>query len=263
MKIKVESTSNSIYKLLKRLQTRNGREKSGCFFAEGLRSVKDLAKNGADINSIVVCEGTSLDENFDKFKVYEFSKTLFDELKMTVNSQGVIAIVNYSPKDASEINTDEKQTIVYLDSVQDPGNMGTIIRSCASLGADALILSKGCVDIYNPKVVRSAMASIPNADIYFDSDSEKTLTHLASKGFKITGTFPKNAVPCFSADFSDKTVIVMGNEANGISEKTESLCTDRITIPMSEKSESLNVATALTVVLYEIMRTKMVNRGDT
>lgn len=259
MNIKIESTTNPTFKQVKKLQSRSGRTKSNQYLAEGVRAVTDAIANGADVECVILCEGKALPFDAKNIRVYELKKALFDELKLTVNSQGVLAVINYALPDASSINSADMQTIVYLDSVTDPGNMGTIIRSCDAFGADAIILSRGCVDIFNPKVVRSSMASLFNVPIFADTSSPSVLTALSLEGFSIVGTFPRNADVLSETDFSEKNVIVMGNEANGIGEDTQALCTKRITIPMRGKSESLNVASALTVVLYEIMR----KRGDT
>ena len=262
MTIRIESSSNPLYKHVKKLQSRSGRIKSAQYIAEGLRAVGDAIANGADVECVLVCEGSDFSLDFGSLKVYELKACLFDELKLTVNSQGILAVINYALLGASEINYNDVQTVVYLDTVTDPGNMGTIIRSCDALGADAIILSKGCVDIFNPKVVRSTMASLLSVPIYIDDDPVDTLSKLASNGFCIAGTFPKDADPCFAKDYSGKTVLVMGNEANGIRPEVAALCTHRLTIPMQGRAESLNVATALTVMLYEIMRSKII-RGDT
>jgi len=262
MTIRIESSSNPLYKHVKKLHSRSGRIKNSQYIAEGLRAVGDAISNGADVECVLVCEGSDFSLDFGSLKVYELKACLFDELKLTVNSQGILAVINYALLGASEMNHNHVQTVVYLDSVTDPGNMGTIIRSCDALGADAIILSKGCVDIFNPKVVRSTMASLLSVPIYIDDDPVATLSNLASSGFCIAGTFPKDAEPCFAKDYSGKTVLVMGNEANGIRPEIAALCTQRLTIPMQGRAESLNVATALTVMLYEIMRSKMF-RGDT
>ncbi len=257
MNIKIESSANPTFKKVKKLQSKSGRTKLNQYIAEGVRGVSDAVKNGAEVECIILCEGTSISFDTKNIRVYEMAKALFDELKLTVSSQGIIAVINYTLPDASKIDATDMQTIVYLDSVTDPGNMGTIIRSCDALGADAIILSKGCVDIFNPKVVRSTMASLFNVPIFFDTTSD-CLTLLLEENFSIIGTFPRDAEILSEANFDTKNVIVMGNEANGISKDIEALCTRRVTIPMRGQSESLNVATALTVVLYEIMR----KRGD-
>lgn len=259
MTVRIESSANAVYKHIKKLQTKSGRSKHSQYLAEGVRAVRDAASNGADIEFVIVCEGFVSDFDLSGLKVYELSTRLFDTLKLTVNSQGIMAVINFSLPDVESADFSRMNTVVYLDSVTDPGNMGTIIRSCDALGADAIILSKGCVDIFNPKVVRSTMASIHNIPIYTDTTPEESFPKLKNDGFCVVGTFPTDATMCHKLNYSGKTLVVMGNEANGISDKVEALCDKRATIPMLGRAESLNVATALTVMLYEIMRNRIDN----
>lgn len=254
---KIESSSNEFFKHLKKLQTKKERDKTSRYIAEGIRAVADAIKNKADIYAVVLCEGYSADINLEGLKVYELSQKLFDEVKQTVNSQGIIAVINYKIETADKMDFSNYSTVLYLDSVTDPGNMGTIIRSADALGADAIVLSKGCVDVFNPKVVRSTMASLLNVPVFTDTDTKSTFEIFKQNGFDIAGTFPKAQALSCDYTYKSKTVLVMGNEANGISPFVESMCTSCITIPMTGNAESLNVATACTVMLYEIMISKI------
>ena len=248
--IRIESTSNTIFKQTKKLLTSSGRKKSGVFVIEGDRIVRDAVSLGADIEYIIVNDSyaNGNDPNFCKCKTYLFTDKLFDELKTTVNSQGIMAVVKYidSPCDTIDYT---KGRYLYLDSVADPGNMGTIIRSAAAFGIDGIILSQGCVDVFNPKVLRSTMSGIFSVKIYFDNC--KILSLFRDAGFQIIGTFPSDASPSDSFDYTGKCVIVMGNEANGICPETEEMCTCRVTIPMTKGAESLNVSVACGILLYE------------
>ncbi len=257
MYIRLESASNDFYKHLKKLHTPKEREKTGHYLAEGLRCVCDAVKNGADIFAIVICEGYEIDFDISSFKVYELSKKLFDSVKDTVTSQGIMAVINYELKTADEIDFENTGILLYLDSVTDPGNMGTILRSADALGADGVIVSKGCVDIFNPKVVRSTMASLINIPVYKDTDRDTTFIRLKENEFDILGTFPKADIKSCDYKYSKKTALVMGNEANGISDFVASKCTSKVTIPMLGSAESLNVSTACTVMLYELMINKL------
>lgn len=259
MYIKLESASNDFYKHLKKLHTSKEREKTGHYIAEGTRSVRDAIKNNADIFAIVICEGYECDFDISPFKVYELSKQLFDAVKLTVTSQGIMAVIKYRIKTTDEIDYKNVKTLLYLDSVTDPGNMGTILRSADALGADAVVVSKGCVDIFNPKVVRSTMASLLNVPLFIDIDQAATFDRLIDNGFDILGTFPKAEFQSCNYIYSKKTALVMGNEANGISDFVASRCTSRLTIPMLGSAESLNVSTACTVMLYELMVNKIKN----
>ncbi len=267
MAILIQSSDNSIYKQIKKLQTKNGRTKAGQYIAEGKRAVCDAISNGADVAWIFWEEGYVPDFDTRNIKTYELSKKLFDSLKLTVTSQGIMAVINFNLPAVDDMDMSAYSKVVYLDSVQDPGNMGTIIRSCDALGADAIVISRGCVDIFNPKVVRSTMASIMNVPHFIDTDSTETIARFKSFGYTVFGTFPDGDALSCNVDYTDKTLLVMGNEANGICDDIAKMCDFKIKIPMLGRAESLNVATALTVMLYEIMRDnfagKSKDRGDT
>jgi len=254
--IRIESSSNSIFKQTRKLINRSARKKTGLFIIEGERIVRDAANGKADIEYILVSEsfGEVKRQDFGDVDVYMIKDKLFDELKSTVNSQGILAVAKYIDCDIGEVDYNSGHYL-YLDSVSDPGNMGTIIRSADAFGIDAVIISKGCVDIFNPKVLRSTMSGIFNVKIFFDDG--QVLYNFSRNGFKIIGTFPSNADDAGKFEYTDKCVIVMGNEANGISEETENLCTHRVTIPMTGNAESLNVSVACGIMLYEAERSRM------
>ena len=263
MSIRIESSSNEFYKHLKKLHTAKERNKTGRYIAEGTRAVADAIKNNADIYALVVCEGYSHSIDTKDIKVYELSPKLFDDVKLTVNSQGIMAVVNYKLSDAMSLDTNSANTVLYLDSVTDPGNMGTILRSADAMGVDAVVLSQGCVDVFNPKVVRSSMASLLNVPLYTDKNPSEFFEKLRNEAYDIAGTFPRGESYSYEYKYNEKTVLVMGNEANGISDIVEPFCTSKIKIPMLGNTESLNVATACTVMLYEIMLSKIKNnRGE-
>ena len=126
------------------------------------------------------------------------------------------------------------------------------VGSANAFGIDGVILSKGCVEPFNPKVLRSTMSGVFAVNLYFDDGY--AIEKLKECGFKILGTFPKGEFYPSDFDYTDKCVIVMGNEANGISPATERLLTDRMTIPMTEHAESLNVSVACGIMLYEVYK---------
>ncbi len=251
--IRIESASNEFYKHLKKLHTSKEREKTGRYLAEGARAVADAVKGGADIYALVLCEGFRPDFDTEGCRVYELTRSLFDSVKLTVNSQGIMAVISYKLFDVGDIDFSAAHTLLYLDCITDPGNMGTILRSADAMGAHGVVLSKGCVDIFNPKVVRSAMASLLNVPVYLDKDQAATFDTFLHMGYDILGTFPKAEQKSCDYPYRQKTVLVMGNEANGISELVASRCTSGVTIPMLGRAESLNVSAACTVMLYELM----------
>ena len=248
--IKIESSSNDLFKKTKKLLTRSGRKKSAKFIIEGERIVRDAANGKAKIDYIFVSESFGdIDEAaFGNNRIYVLCDKLFDELKDTVNSQGILAVCDYNACLKEDIDYTEGRYL-YLDCVADPGNMGTIIRSADAFGIKGIILSEGCVDVFNPKVLRSTMSGIFNVSLYFDNGD--ILDNFRENGFKIAGTFLNNAIRVDEFDYTDKCVIIMGNEANGISMQVEEKCTHRITIPMTGGAESLNVSVACGIILYE------------
>lgn len=257
----IESNSNTVFKNTKKLLTASERRKTGKFMVEGYRIVADAVRHKADIDYIMVSAGYNQETYDDMYKVYRVSDRLFEDISSTVNSQGIIAVVNAPRTDAETLFDEGCRYVVYLDSVMDPGNMGTILRTCDAMGVDAVVASKGCVDIYNPKVVRSTMASIFNVPVLFERD-EAVLPLLASQGYNIVGTFPDEAVPVYECDLTGKTVVVMGNEANGICDDVRDMCTSRVTVPMLGGAESLNVAICCGMILYEQLRQRKNLKGD-
>ena len=244
---KIERSSNNIIKQTKKLLTSQGRKKLGMFILEGERLVRDALAAGADIEYVLVSE-TFDASGICADKMYQISDKLFDEIKTTVNSQGIIAVAKYNISDFCNTDT-AKGTYLYLDCISDPGNMGTIIRSANAFGIDGIILSSGCTDVFSPKVLRSTMSGIFTVKLYKDDGT--ALKMLKDSEFDILGTFPNGEFSPRSFSYGDKTVIVMGNEANGICPEVESHCTHKITIPMTNDAESLNVSIACGIMLYE------------
>lgn len=251
----IESAANAIVKQTKKLSERSGRKKLGAFLLEGQRLVADAITADAPIQYLILCEGTQVELPLCDAPQYIVSKKIFAELQDTVHSQGVLAAASLPPdRTLSAADLTEKQTILYLDNVSDPGNMGTILRTADAAGVDAVVLSKGCVDVYNPKVVRATMASLFHIPLFFDDDTFQALDELQSAAFRLIGASLDGAVNCFSADFTGKTTLIIGNEANGIRQPVLNRCDLRVKIPMVGGAESLNAAVACGVLCYERLR---------
>ena len=143
--------------------------------------------------------------------------------------------------------------IVCLENISDPGNVGTIIRNCDWFGIKDIILSNTCADVYNPKTIRSSVGSLFHANIFFSSNLINDLNILKNKGYKIlSATLGGKSV--FNYKTGEKTIIILGNEANGISKNILSFSDDFITIPKIGNAESLNVANASAVILGELTK---------
>lgn len=249
----IDSTSNKIIKSTKKLLERNGRKEAEKFIIEGKRLVNDAVSGGADIEFVLVEQGTeiSLSKNI---LTYELSHKAFSALKSTVNSQGVIAVARMPHK--ADFSPSEKDNClyIYLDGVSDPGNMGTIIRTADATGADGIVVSASCVDVYNPKVVRSTMASIFNVPIYFDDAERSVLKKMKKSGIMVISGSLSGEKSLYDVNFKQRCVAVIGNEANGITNEVIEQSDILIKIPIIGKAESLNAAVACAVIAYERLR---------
>ena len=242
----ITSTQNSVYKLVKSLKTKKARQKEQKYTVEGIKSVNDAISAGCDIAFVVMSESFS---GVDFKEIYVVPDGLFEGLCDTDTPQGVLAVINM-PK--SEIAEKNRSLYLYCDRVTDPGNMGTIIRICDATDA-GLLISPGCVDIFSPKTVRSSMGSFfhTRADVL----SSDGLCAMKDAGYKIiSGALSDKTEDYKTADYGDKTVIVVGNEANGICDEVLELSDTLVKIPIYGRAESLNVGVSAAILLYEAKR---------
>ena len=161
---------------------------------------------------------------------------------------------------AQEFELDNNAPILILDRVQDPGNLGTIIRTADAVGALGIILLEGCVDAFSPKVVRASMGSLFHLPVVQDVTPEETLTWCYRNGYEPAATALSNAQNVFKADISKKTAFIFGNEANGVSEELQAAAETRLFIPMTGLAESMNVAMAAGIILFEGLRQRKFDR---
>lgn len=256
--IRITSATNPIIKQIRSLNDKKGRRQAHAFLLEGLRLVNEAVVSGAEIIYFVVS-----DSFFDRFKssvsidwnaiVYQIPDELFSRIGGTNTPQGIMSVVGLPENIESKIPSDFKR-IVVLENIQDPGNVGTIIRTADACGFDGVILSKDCADPFNPKVIRSTMGSIFHLSVVVVEDIYKAMESLQKSGLKLASADIKNAIPCHQADLSGKIAIVIGNEGNGITEKMLSIADLSVKIPMPGKAESLNASVAASILLYESMR---------
>ena len=263
----IESNKNATVRFIKSLSKRKSREESGCFFLEGLRGVCDAVSAGAKLRHLVVSESflnSALMDEIAKLKdsavdfsaesvLFPVSDSVFSYISETEAPQGIGAVIYMSESGKLRGNN-----LLLLENLQDPGNMGTIIRTADAAGFDGIICMKGCVDIYNSKVLRSTVGSLFHIPIIRrdrSSDSVASVVdELKSSGYTVYAAHPRGGVSLFDEPFTDKNVIVIGNEANGITDEMLSACDKTVTIPMPGKSESLNASVAAALMMYETVR---------
>lgn len=262
----ITSRSNKLIKSIKFLYNKKDRWNERCFFIEGTRSVEQCMSSNRSIKYIVYSsellseDGEKLlDEATSKnYELYKVSKELFKSISDTDNPQGILAVVEFEDYKLKDTLKDNNFFVV-LDRVQDPGNMGTIIRTADAFGANAVIVTSGCVDVYNPKTIRSTMGSILQIPIVHIGDIKEVIKDLKDLGVSVIATSLNTDKYLYDIDFKRDCAIIIGNEANGISEEILDFSDQLVKIPMLGRAESLNAGVASAVLMYEVSRQRNVN----
>lgn len=250
----ITSGQNKALKQARSLSLRKGREKSGLFAIEGARAVGDAFRRGAELKYVFAREDYRGIPDV-KCPVYILPARLFAELSETGAPQGILAVCKVKKASLSDIAPGENSLVIICENLQDPGNLGSIIRTADAVGACGAALTKGCVDLYNPKTVRATMSSIFAFPIATGVDISEAAERLKKAGVKIfAGALSDQATGLYDADFSGKAAIIVGNEGAGLSEKALALADHVIKIPMKGGAESLNAAAACAVMAYEHFR---------
>lgn len=258
----ITSKDNEIIKNIRKLKEKKYRDQNNEYIVEGIKMIKEAITEEAVIKLIVVCEENANSGSIDKKLLYEIakyeciyvSKKVFDLISEVKTPQGILAVIE---KDNSEDKIDYKQdVIVVLDGIQDPGNLGTILRTIDSVGLNQVIVSKETADAYNPKVVRSTMGAIFRVNIIESDNLLDTLKNMKKHKYKIMATSLETPNSIYDVEYNKK-VIVIGNEANGVSKEILDYADEKIKIPMLGKTESLNASVATAVILYEYVRNKI------
>ncbi len=247
--ITVTSASNALFKHIKSLQDKKYRKKNREYTVEGIKSVNDAIASGKKVKQVIVAERLDFEapEGIEKIKL---SDQLFDRLCDTQSPQGVMAVIEM--EDRAEFFPETDKAYVYCDGVNDPGNLGTIIRTADAAGFGGVLLSKGTVDLYSPKTVRASMGSFFNIDVITELDINDLKEYKAA-GFELYGgALGKNTIDYRAADMKKPTIIIIGNEANGISKDVMDIC-QCVKIPILGKAESLNASVAAAILMYELV----------
>lgn len=263
----ITSSSNSLIKHVKSLHRKKTRWETNSFFVEGIRAVEETIISKAEIefflysDSLFESKGgeellTLINKNYQN--VYNITDKLFNDVSDTQNPQGIIAVVKFTTVSLEEVILDKNNFLILLDKVQDPGNMGTIIRTADALGANAMIVAKGCVDVFSPKTIRATMGSIFHLPLVYQEDIEDIIATLKKNNIKIISTGLESSKPCYDVNFQEDFVLVIGNEASGISQRVFEISDSIVNIPMSGDAESLNAAIASGIVMYEASRQRRI-----
>lgn len=258
---RIESKDNEFIKHVKKLKDKKYRDLNNEYLIEGIKIIREAIQEEAKIKQIIICEDA---ENSDipkdltyeiaKYECVYVSKQVFLSITEVKNPQGILAVVS---KENTENEIDYSQDIIVaLDDLQDPGNLGTILRTVDSIGLTQILVSKGTADCFNPKVVRSTMGAIFRVKIIECESLIETLKQARKHHFKVMVTSLQTENSIYDVDYNKK-VIVVGNEANGVEKEIQDFADEKVKIPMLGKTESLNASVATGIVLYEYVRQKI------
>ena len=262
----ISSKDNELVKHIKKLKDKKYRDEYGEFIVEGIKMIEEAIEEKVKIKKIIVCDdcrqSCSLPQNLmyeiAKFDCIYVTESLFNSITNVVNHQGIMAIVDKNDIEKTKIDY-TAENFLLLNDIQDPGNIGTILRTADSLNIKQIIVSNKTADVYNPKVVRSTMGAIFRVKVIMVDDLVKEIKNMQENGIKVYATDLNTDESIYTVDYN-KAAVVIGNEANGVSKDILEASDGRIKIPMLGKTESLNAAVATSIILYEVYRDKLKNK---
>lgn len=256
----IQSKDNPLIKEVKKLKEKRYRLENSEFIAEGFRFVLEALQSDFDVPAVFVSEKDR--HRWDKYevvhylqkgtKVFWVTDQILKQLSSTETPQGIAAVVKIKENHI----VDSHGFYILVDRIQDPGNLGTIIRTADAAGALGVICTKGTVDIYNEKTLRSTMGSIFHIPV-IEAKDISIVHELKQKGFKLLVSSLEESENFYHIKFTDRFVLAVGNEGNGISDELIDLGDIRVKIPMPGEAESLNAAVAASIMMFEAVRQRL------
>ncbi|MDE6026147.1 MAG: RNA methyltransferase [Lachnospiraceae bacterium] len=250
------SSSNERVKELRKLvKSSKERKEKQMYIVEGIKMFGEIPE--PDICDIYVCE-SAIDKYGEKLpsRYHVLSDSVFKSVSDTEAPQGIMALVKMKSYTLDSICTGENPFILIIERLQDPGNMGTIIRSAEAAGVSGIMLSQGCADIYSPKVVRSTMGSLFRMPVFLSENLPDDIDSLKKKDITVYGAH-LNGDSMYSMDFTRPVAFLIGNEGKGLSEDTGNAADFLLKIPMRGSVESLNAAVSASIIAYEVLRQRL------
>ncbi len=253
----ITSTSNQRVKELLQLQKKAKiRNQEGVFLAEGSRMVLEAPKDR--IRKLYISEsydkkhGKELKEQGFQYEV--LSDTVFAYVSDTKTPQGILAVIRQLDYKFEDMLTKENPHILVLDNLQDPGNLGTIFRTAEAAGVTGILMSKDCVDIYNPKTIRSTMGAAYRMPFLYMEDILEGIRLLKEEQIHVYAAHLEGKYSYDIEDYRKGTAFLIGNEGNGLRQKIADMADTWVRIPMQGQAESLNAAVAAAVLMFEVSR---------
>lgn len=253
----ITSTSNPQIKRLLQLQKKSkARMEERMFVVEGLRMFLEVPTERVEkvYLSETFYNKKNQELNLKQFSFEILSDHVFQYVSDTKTPQGILCMVKQKTYDVEEILQIQRPHFIVLDNLQDPGNLGTIVRTAEGAGVDAVFMSKDCVDIYNPKTIRSTMGSIYRIPTIYIEDILNLLERFREKGIKSYAAHLEGKKAYDQEDYQGGTAILIGNEGNGLRDEVAQKADIWVRIPMQGKVESLNAAIAASILMFEVAK---------
>lgn len=253
----ITSVSNPQMKRVKELLNKSRqRKKEKCFVAEGIRMVSETPSDR--LEKLYISE--SFSKNPPELRGMDVSKALvvddqvFRQISDTQTPQGIMAIIRQKENQLEDILNQPDALLLFLENIQDPGNLGTMMRTAEGAGVTGVIMSRETVDIYNPKTIRATMGALYRMPFVYVDDFCETLRLAEEKGIRLYAAHLKGQHTYDAQDYRQPSGFLIGNEGNGLTKEAADCATDYIRIPMGGQLESLNAAVAAAVLMYEANR---------
>ncbi|MCQ4637186.1 RNA methyltransferase [Anaerovorax odorimutans] len=253
---KITSKDNQIFRLCGRLTLRKYRDQEGLYLVEGEKLVREALATGQNVKTIIISEECGIPPAFSADTVFMEGR-LFSKLAQTKTTQGILAIVEKRELTEEDFlkKTDRKSgNVVLLDRLQDPGNIGTIIRTADAAGYSGVMTIKGTADLYSSKIVRAAAGSLFRMPVFAADSPEQAVSVLERAGKTILATGFDTDLYYYDIDMKRNIGLIIGNEGNGISTELMAMAHRIIKIPMDGDIDSLNASVAAGILMYESMR---------
>lgn len=238
------------------LSDKKNRDKSGLFATEGIKLLRELRDEKVEIEK-VFCTSRALEKYADTLctlscRIYEVTDEVYDKLSSEKNPEGIFAVAKKTKVYSKASETPGSGGFVMLDRVQNPSNVGTVIRTASALGVSRILLGEGCADVFGPKTVRAAMGTLFKVNICITDDICREIEEIQKSGAEVfAAALDENSEDVAKVAFSQDDCLLIGNEGEGISEKALALCKRKIIIPMRQNTESLNAAAAAAILIWE------------
>lgn len=261
----ITSSQNPNVKEVNKLWKKNFRDESGLFLIEGYRELSRALLKGVEIKTLFICEELFLGSHegeliaqVDRGSVLPCLPSLYKKFSYRDRPDGLLAIAYQKKMKLEELSKEPKALFILAEAIEKPGNLGTILRTADAVGADGVIIVDRCTDLFNPNVVRASVGTCFTVPIV-ESSLEEALLFLAERKIAIVASTPHASMNYTEADLSGGVAIALGTEQYGLSERLLEASTLRVRIPMCGVADSLNVAMAASVLLYEALSQRINN----